>query len=878
MANIRQAQSSTQAPISIGEPSRPGQVEGGNNDPVIVSGEIETRNLDILKPKDVVKALAYRNETNEAVIIVEENTAYQTELLQDGGAVPSAAFDRGFVFRQSRILYYNGNTFMDVDDTSQRSENDDAVEYIPYKINDVAWRPLAQPQQDLDRPSIEGIGMEGSTGDIALMVGEQKRYQDDLGADADFGALLLFRPSLIGASRNLLAGTFDTTPIQRCPFVAGFEPDLDDVELYGVSWQDTFLGEDNMASFALGVAYVVGTKRVGTRQIPKAYKLVFNTSDGRGFQYYSGGEQGLGVWAYDLGIENVLTNGILYSCNFDDEAGKLYVTGTSFVDGNEQPFMIYNELTQSWEDKSTKINEKGSNISIGTDAYLIQDSNGIRLLSNTATFIKDGVNRGEAIWVDLADYNASGFIMDEWQQGLFFVRKVVSERELILDKKMPNKFWFQSQNGFQVQVQSSLFKWGYLQTAISDTDTTIVVDVLQAYLEPPAGPAGITFPAGGGTIYLDGEQITYESSTFVDGIYGAWGFGGSQYRRYTLANCVRGVNNTTPVPHIAEYIDGVTLPWARPHIAVLMETERSFRIFTKITDVKPTNDGASLFLTGDNALIGRYDISIDTFTDYREKNVIPSTIDFGRMDFKPDSDTALIIANTPTRSYVYNLVGTGSLKRLPVPTVGILNDVGWTPDGMSALIGGRGLYQMTRKINVASAQREPKTLPIRYLFNNLEADFTDIILEPLVGVEYNSDVLAIDDLDSDTLSLFIAADAPNNDAETYQAADIAVYLWRMFECQLRIYLSARGDETNDVRRSFWKAITVSDTAYGDNPNNFDFTGFTVPLTSTPYDRAIFRRMYKLPSWAKYIAADLIFRPVYDVSGLKITVGVQGGIK
>jgi hypothetical protein len=968
LARIRKADSTTPPPNMIGEPKRPGQIEGGNEDPVIVAGETDIKKLNIIRPADIVRAIAYREETNEACFILDEHSAFHH--IETDTTPPSLTVDMEYIRNQSKILYFNGNTFVDLDDIVDSYDltdgTDDVRDYRQYKFNDCAWRPVVQPVPNLDREGIEKLNKDGTKSDFCLLVGEHKQTVSLPGMPG-WGSLVMLRPALLGARRDITLDQTDTnSPIQAIrSFNQATAPDMRDVELFGVVWKKRYDGPDSLDGYVLGIAYVVGTEKNGTGFVPKAYKITFNTS-ADSVPDPHGGDEEFNVYIEDIGIDDIIDDGILFGCEYDDEDDVLYVVGSRFEEGSnaKQIFARYDHRRQVWTDRSASLLEDFNILSEGSDGYLVQDPHGIRLISNSSTFIRDGIKRGQAIWVDITDWSDTaepdyppplspgGALFANNQSGLFFVQRIASQTELILDKRMPNKEVFvnSEDSGVAVAVleMSPLFKWGYLSSDITDTDVTVVIDVntdfsgtemelvFPAFIQPPAVYDTLTQAVSGAsmfirevigntvrgrllnanlfdlvnnvtsnnghgvimnptpvvpvaaniiddfpsptspaveTVYIEGEQITYTGSSFANVVVD-----GLPYRRYTLTGCTRGANNTTAIPHTAsiQNTDAGGLADSTPlvrTVAVLCE-ERDFKSFSRLTDVKQSADGASLFITGDNAALIRYDITINKFFDYREKLAVPSTMDFGKESWKPDSSSALIVANTVSNSYVYQLNSNGFLVRISVPTPGIINDVAYTPDGLSAIIGGKYVHKLTRKVNVELAEREPKTIPIRYLFLErswTQPDFGEVDPDSFLTAVEKSDALAIDDLDPDMLTLFIEASTqvPDDMTDIGQTAPI-------IEFEVRIYLSARGDEVNMIRRSYWRSITVSDTGYLYNPNQMSFTFVEDPGTVKR-----FRRLYKLPPWAKYIAVDLINRSAFYLENGDedtVTIGVQGGVR
>lgn len=876
---VRKANSSTKPPIQIGEPNRPGQIEGANVDPVIIAGEIEVKKLNILRPADIIKAVAYRQETNEAVIIADEHSAFT--YVERGVAPPAWNADSGYSFNQSKILYYNGNSIVNVSDIIREAlPGDEAVYLRHYKLNQAAWRPVIQPSPVLERQhELERLGMEGNLlEDFCLLVGEQKNIIDETGAGPK-GALMMLFPALLGAARNINAP--GVSPIQ-VPTWRAWEndpagsPDMDNVELFACCWKTRIFPDStihdryrpNMTStYATNVAYVVGTRRVGTNYVPQVYQVIFLSA--------MAGPGGVPVAYFnDLSIGDIFSNGIITGCDYDDEEEKLYIVGTPF-DGQRQIYAVYDERTETWTDRSGDLKENFIVLQEGDDGYLIQDAHGIRLISNSSAFIANGVKRGTALWVDITAWNSlaqpdNTYAFNAMQSGIFFVQRVASQTELILDKRMPNKYAEQDNGvGVPFRAINSLFRYGFLNTTISDTDNAIIVDVPENMVED-GGVIGVTFPAIGGLVYINGEQILYQSSAFVDVVDPC-----GNYRRYTLTNCGRGANGTMPTGHIANIIGiggGIEVCDGIRTVVVLCEA-RDFKAFTKLTDCKLDLDNSSVFITGDNALMVRHDISIDMFVDFREKISIPS-MDFGRMDWKPNANAAMVVANTTMQSYVY-MFDRGYLRRMTVPTSGIINDISWSADGLSGLIAGKFLHKMTKKVIVEMAEREPRTIPVRYLFNDvgftrpgLDAAGEDIPIDII-----SSDALNIDDLDSETLEMFIRL---QYNVQLFSEQEPDYPHWWMFDFELRIYLSGRGDEMHSKQRYFWRSYNLTDVNIDDSASHFGWNSTYVEEMGM---EKIAYWTIKLPRWAKYVAVDFVNRLRYAApAGTGLTIGIQGGVK
>lgn len=986
MSRVRKAANGMEKPPTmLGEPSRPGQVEGGNTDPVVVTGETEIKKLPILRPGERVRSVAYRYETNEALFIIDEASAYN--VVEPYFSPPQPLVDMGFVTPQTRVLYFNGNSFIDIDDVFSQSRLREEIvggRYKYYKFNASAWRPVSQPTPYLDRPGIEQLGKEGTLGDICILVGEDKSERGPglPGFGNGYGAIIFVIPSLLGVTRDLGASPiYPTSPI-FCPVMTDW-PDLTNMEFFNVVWRDTSESGDGLDGFVLGEAYVVGTLREGTSHIPKAYRLYIQ-SDGRSVEdahVVTINRPDLHVYIEDLHIDDMIPNGILFGCDFDDENLVLHVAGSSYS-GDRQIFASWSR-TDGWTNRSPDIDEEFNVIVDGTDGFLIQDANGIRIISNSSDFISSGVKRGQPIWVDITDFNdtadtiAGGvgddnlrnFCINQGQSGLFFVQRVISKTTLMLDKRMPDTLVsheYADTPGSPNCVLSSLFDWGFLREDITESDTTIDVDVnvdmvqtlvrhsTQFFTTPPqkgdiltqavtgarmyvlaagnAGPvsgyvqgimlpdyvnpgvvmfngvnnitsdnthgamnpANITvglasyqnqFPAPG-TIYINGEQINYTGSNSALVTYD-----GLPYRRWTLTGCQRGVNGTNAVPHVAQYAisGGSESPWVRT--VCVRCVSRDFKSFTRLTDVNFSGDGTNLFITGDNGFMVRYDPDIDGYVDYRGSMPIPETLDFGRMQWKPDGESGLVVANTVNGSYVY-LLRADYLRRITVPTSGIINDIAWTPDGMSALICGKYVHKYAKKVNVDVAEKEPKVSPIRYMWHKryLGAFAGEYDRLPLI-LRGQSDVLPLDDLNSDTLTLVAEFGIP-----MYQTA---FPFFPYVDIELRVFLASRGDDTEYIRRNFWRSVNMSDTMYWMNPNNFEgppknglpsneaswHSGVTPPYDLNPFYS--FKKIWNLPVWARYIAVDFVMRgtramgpiilgPFWETS--YITVGVQGGIK
>lgn len=822
----------------IGDPNRPNKVEGNNIDPLIMKGERSIKKLPIIDYKDSVKCVAYRDDTNEAVYIVDEHSAFN--YVEPTTSPQVTTTDMGFICNQSKILYFNGQSLINIDDIVG-SADDTHFDYRHYKINAAAWRPVVQPSPNLDRTSIERIAKAGTDEDYCLLVGEDK-------ATANIGgSLLLFRPSLLGLDRDI---TTQTSPISIITFslLVGQAalPDLDNVEFFDVCWDPNFTPSDSINGSMVSTAYVVGAERTGTAYTPKVYRLRFKLGTDE-------------VFIEDLALDDVVSSGILFGCEYVEATKSLFVTGSLYTGTGQQLVYEYSERTTDWYDHSPSFGIPFAERASGDKAYLIQDQEGIRLIDNDGNFMNGDLRRGQPIWIDIRDYNASGYAWDAMQSGIFFVQEVVSAVELLLDKRMPNQRVLQWVGGVEVQVLSQINQFGYLQTAIDDDDVTIVVDVNQDMTGDTA-VTGISFPATGGTIYIQGEQITYTASTYVDvGV-------NPTYRRYTLTGCTRGANNTAAKAHSLGINTALSTSFIRT-LVVLCE-ERSYSAFSRMTDISLSPDGVSVYFSGDDANLIRYTLDNGNIWNFNRNINLPRTMDFGRISFKSDKEVALVIANAPTSSYVYWFEN-GWLQRITVPSTSLINWVSWAPDGLSALIVGKFIHKMTNKINVELPEREPKSIPVRYLFDEQVSGSYEAGTDDDPYTLAQSDALNIDDLDSETLTLFIES--------TFTWEDPAVVdntpATPMFEYEVRIYLSPRGDEVSNTRRYFWRSVMVTDVIENNNPTYMSGT----PTTDNTYYS---RRMYNLPTWAKYIAIDVVNQSRYTSSGgeVGIRIGVQGGQK
>ena len=1001
--NVRKAAEGLgKPPVMLGEPSRPGQVEGGNIDSVVISGEANIKKLPILRPGERVRTVAYRHETNEALFIIDEASAFNNAEPAVSPPYPiigtATSQDIGYVTNQTRVLYFNGNTFVDVDDVFDgvvwdgQDLNAPTCAYRHYKFNAAAWRPVNHPVPSDDRPGVEHLGKENTLGDMCILVGECKsdRYSGLPGFGRGYGTIVVIVPSLLGVERNIaFSPIYLGSPITDTGMPS--QPDFTNVELFDVVWRDIEKAGNGIDGYVLGEAYVVGTLRQGTSYIPKAYRIYIQ-SDGKDVVDAHSlivGRPDIQVYIEDLNIETVGSitpgGGILFGCDFDDENQVLHVVGSTWS-GERQIFASWTR-TNGWVDRTATLNEQALVLASGARSYLIQNSDAIKLISNESDFIKAGVKRGQPVWVDITDWNAiadtipeggapflntRNFCLNAGQSGLFFVQQVVSKTELILDKRMSNVLTahlYPDTTPSYTPVTTSLFDWGFLQTNIDDNDTTIIIDVnddmvptiltyriagfsfitppqkgdiltqavsgaklyvldawnlginafvrgimLPDYINPGVlyfigaqivssdnthavmNPAAFTPIPGLGnpsmwnqfthttgdinTIYIDGEQITFAASTSAFSIYD-----GLHYRRWTLTGCVRGANRTSAVPHVAQYntSGGASSPWVRTICCRCKE--REFQSFTRITDANFSANGTSLFLTGDRALMVRYDTDIDNYVDYRSNIPIPNSMDFGRMEWKPDGESSLVVANTINGSYVY-VLRSDYLRQIYVPTSGIINDVAWTPDGLSAIICGKYVHKYEKKLNVELSEKEPKAAPIRYMFYqaNLGAFQESEDGVPML-FRVQSDVLTLDDMDSDTLSIF-------SEVGMKFFASVPT-LNPYLDCELRVFLSPRGDQVEFMKRNFWRSLNMSDTMYWMNPNNFEgppknglpssVVQWPIIGTNTLDPYFIFKKIWKLPVWARYIAVDVIFRGAHAMAMLGfaegwVTVGVQGGVK
>ena len=835
---VRNANSTSTPPSMIGDPNRPNRVEGRNMDPVIVAGDRSIKKLPIIEYKDSVKCVAYRNDTNEAVYVVDEHSAFN--YVEPTTSPQVTTTDMGFICNQSKILYFNGQSLINIDDIVG-SGDDTHFDYRHYKINAAAWRPVVQPSPNLDRTSIERISKGGTDEDFCLLVGEDK-------ATANIGgSLLLFRPSLLGLTRDV---TTSASPISIINFslLVGQAaiPDLDNVEFFDVCWDPNLTPSDSVNGSMVSTAYAVGAERDGENYAPKVYRLRFKLGTDE-------------VFIEDLALDDVASSGILFGCEYVESTRSLFVCGSLFEGTGQQLVYEYSESTGDWYDHSPKFHIQFSERASGDGAYLIQDQTGVHLIDNSANFLNGSIRRGQPIWFDITDYNASGYAWDAMESGIFFVQEVVSATELLLDKRMPNQRVLQWVGGAEVQVLSQINQFGYLQTAIDGDDVTIVVDVNQD-MTGDTGVAGTSFPATGGTIYIEGEQIDYTASTFVD--VGA----APTYRRYTLTGCTRGANDTTARAHTLGINTGLSTSFIRT-LVVLCE-ERSYSVFSRLTDITLSPDGVSLYLSGDDSNLIRYSLSTGEIWNFNKSINLPRTMDFGRLRFKSDKEVGLVIANAPTSSYVYWFEN-GWLERMTIPSTGIINWVSWAPDGLSALIVGKFIHKMTRKINVELPEREPKSIPVRYVFDEEVAGSFEAGTDDDPYTIEQSDALNIDDLDSETLTMFIESTFTWQDPTVVDNTPATP----MFEYEVRVYLSPRGDELASTDRYFWRSIMITDVIADNNQTHMSGT----PAAGTEYTS---RRMYRLPNWAKYIAVDVVNRSRYTSSGgsVGVKIGVQGGQK
>ena len=877
--------SSESAPRSFGVAKRTGAVEGGNIDPLVVSGELSIRKHFLIRDSDTVKFIRYKKNRNEAIIVCDESSAFN----YSQRTTETSQYDRGYICNQTRAYYYNGRSIIDVDDiiANLGEEDNDYYLYRHYKMNNGAWLPGPPTNPINDRPGMQMLYPGDTTQNICLIVGERKNMLDTDGDvyDRAYGAVMVFIPSYLGAERNISISPAGASPLRNVAVADGNVPgsetiDFGNIEFFGVCWAQNAFPVSNLGyeydygqvtaglptlrnNIAYNVAFIVGTEREGSAYSPKAYMLYFNSSNPTG------------AIAFDLNIEDAISGGVLFSCDFDDVRNKLYVVGSSMDDETKDIFAEYDVRTQQWTDYSTNVKVK-HNIYDSSSGYLIQDDDAIRFIYNDGQFLTNGVKRGQPIWIDITDYNALAdtenrtFPANAWQSGLFFVNRVVSDTELILDKRMPNvRIMHRDENSNQnYYFCSPLFKWGYLNTTLNTTVANIIIDVPQIMVGDN-GPTGVSFPASGGTVFLEGEQIIYNASTYVD----VGGGGNPNYRRYTLTGCQRGANGTVATAHrVTKTLVTPANPTLRARNVVLLCEERDFKTFSRITDCKNSFLNSALYISGDNNLIMRWDKDIKKFVKFADAFRL-NKINFGQIGWRPDKDSFSVTANLVSSSFIYQYEN-GYFQRSSVPTSGIISDVKWSPDGLTNSVGGRGLYLLTKKLNTQLSEREPKANPAQFLFNNYEFadDRTDTAFAFI-----RSEILPIDDFDSDTLSLFI---------DFYDGNDVASE--NVIEMEFRIYLS--GTITTPLNYRYpatipdavlayqgrqlmlWKTVTITDT-----PSDYNSSFYTAENQTNNVGHFA-RRIFKLPVWAKYIAVDAFRYDKFWSRSIYVTVGVAGGQK
>lgn len=409
-------------------------------------------------------------------------------------------------------------------------------------------------------------------------------------------------------------------------------------------------------------------------------------------------------------------------------------------------------------------------------------------------------------------------------------------------------------------------------TGINSSDDTIVVEVCLEMIDDP-GATVRTFPAGGGTVMVDDEQITYTSATVTNARHQPYGTGTPFYKQYTLAGCTRGANNSSATYHRdrrgptnTQYPPSALFGADAPHVpdartVISLCTNRSYRAFTRMDSMTQTADGLSLLLSGDSGVFKRYDIDTTTFYDISTRIDIPGNVNLGKIRWKPDRDRAYVIANRYNASYVYRY-GSGWLQQISVPTAGILLDMAWTPDGMSAYIGGDVLYKMTKKVNVAMADRESAVMSRKMIFNSQEVEIPfDGTYPPMQA----SEVLNVGDLDPDTLMMYVEVNP------SYTAGLTPTEL-ELYDFEMRVYVAPDGISTDDFRRYYWKSFTLNDIAYYRNPTHMN----PDDVKGLVYYNS--RKMFKLPPYARYVAIETVWWSWDARPPCFLTVGVQGGVQ
>jgi len=804
----------------FGGSDKPGKVEGGNVDPVIVRGETKIRPVDLIPPNMHIKKMAYKKNSEEAVLICDNNSCFD--------AMKSIPLTSQF---ESRVYYMNGSHMIDVlTETYGMYElngpNFPRDRVSPrFRFHDAAWRPM--PVSSVNRDdNFNDADTENTINDICLLVGETRyeitpdsttfpgglvAYPAQYNVNAPAWEIGVFFPFFARNQSMFQTPIQDepTAPLQRIQNFPLTVTETNGSQSTNFPDNVTFFAIDSMdrihpdsptiTPYSYNLFVVAGAIQTteGNYQ-PIAYVLRAT------FEYilptnnFLAGYTALGsilpnrqlsFEATRVSISPRSDNEVIYDVTINDYTGEVFMVGQSMEDGDLHPVYSFDIRSQTFTASDARtatdapVYPRFENESVfmlqldfGTVFYFpTDDLDGfLNPLAMTAESID--LRPGQKLVADLDPYKAlsTGDYTNYARNncGIFTI-DTIRDEYISVTERVGN-------------YKPSLLAWGWLRTDINAGANQIYVYVNeraegQQFTFFPNSPNFIAISTGSGI-----QVLRYTTSTLDDPPL-ALPIGGAAPLNtvgYVLGGVTWGQMGTTA--------QNVTIrdeaePFAT-QIQRIVFTEASCH--SRLTSAEWRPNMASAMFCGENGTLKKYLRRGSDIVDIGEQANTTDIIDFNPIAWRSDGRYAIIGAISPLNA---SIVKYGSrFDRISVPSFSSISSIAFNPKQDKVYLCGLGLYEFTEDMDITfnksvyyasgekTLMRNQMLVPIE---NGAQNTFFPIF----------SSFIELGDIDFNSATLFV--EATYELAALAQEADYSLLIW--------VYLAPNAPK-NLQEMQFWQ--------------------------------------------------------------------------